>query len=80
MTFLFRFVSLLCEVLTMIILIRVVMSWFTQNQGSPLVHIVHQVTEPILSPLRRIIPRTGMVDFTPLVAVILLRVVIIFLP
>ena len=30
--------------------------------------ILHQITEPILSPLRRIIPMIGMIDITPIVA------------
>lgn len=80
MSFLFRFISLLCEVLTLLILVRVVMSWFTPGQGNPLVHFVYQVTEPVLAPLRRVIPRAGMVDFTPLVAVIMLQLIATFLP
>ena len=80
MSFLFRFISLLCEVLTLLILVRVVMSWFTQNQANPLVHLVYQVTEPFLAPLRRVIPRMGMIDFTPLVAVVLLQLIATVLP
>jgi YggT family protein len=36
--------------------------------------VLDQITEPILSPLRRIVPRIGMIDITPLVAIILLQV------
>ena len=36
--------------------------------------MLDQITEPILSPLRRIVPRIGMIDITPLVAIILLQV------
>jgi YggT family protein len=35
--------------------------------------VLDQITEPILSPLRRIVPRVGMIDITPLVAIILLQ-------
>jgi YggT family protein len=41
---------------------------------NPLIEMLDQITEPILSPLRRIVPRMGMIDITPLVAIILLQV------
>ena len=37
--------------------------------------ILYKVTEPFLAPLRRIIPKAGMLDFTPLVAIILLQLI-----
>ena len=79
MTFLFNFLGLLCEVLTMAIFIRVIMSWFSPGPTNMLANIVYQVTEPILAPLRRIIPKVGPLDFTPLVAVILLQLIIFIL-
>ena len=37
-------------------------------------HVLRQITDPILSPLRRIIPLIGMVDITPIVAIIILQI------
>ncbi len=71
MEFFFNFIRLLCEVLTFAIFIRVVLSWFVTRPNT-LTIILDKITEPILAPLRRIIPRAGMFDFTPLVAIILL--------
>lgn len=45
-----------------------------------LVNILYQVTEPILAPLRRIIPKVGLFDLTPMVAIILLQVIRYLLP
>ena len=42
---------------------------------NPLVNLVYLITEPILAPLRRIIPPLGMFDITPMVAIILISVV-----
>jgi len=42
--------------------------------------ILFRITEPILSPLRRIIPRFGVLDFSPLVAIILLQLIANLLP
>ncbi len=79
MGFLFRFLQLLCEVLTIVILLRAILSWFSPRPTNILVNILHQITEPILAPLRRIIPKVGMLDFSPLVAVLLLQLVIYLL-
>ena len=80
MTFLFNFLELLCEVLTLAILVRVILSWFSPRPTNMLTNILYQVTEPLLAPLRRIIPRVGMFDFTPLVAIILLQLITYLLP
>ncbi len=80
MTFLFNFLSVLCEVLTLLIFARVILSWFSLQPTNILVNILYRVTEPILAPLRRIIPRVGMFDFTSMVAVILLQLIAYLLP
>jgi len=73
--YLLNFLALLCEILTIIILIRVVMSWFSPQPTNIISNIIYQITEPILAPLRRIIPRVGIFDFTPMVAIILFQVI-----
>jgi len=76
---LFDFIRLLCEVLTFAIFIRVILSWFLTRPNT-LTIILDKITDPILAPLRRIIPRAGMFDFTPLVAIILLQLIANLLP
>ena len=75
MTFLVNFVELLCNVLTIAIIFRVILSWFSPRPTNRLAIVLIQITEPFLRPLRRIIPRTGILDFTPLAAIILLQLV-----
>ena len=57
----------------MAIFARAILSWFIRDPRNPLVELLDQITEPILSPLRRVVPRLGMIDITPLVAIILLQ-------
>jgi len=57
----------------MAIFVRAILSWFIHDPRNPLVELLDQITEPILSPLRRVVPRLGMIDITPLVAIILLQ-------
>lgn len=79
MTFLFNFIRILCEVLTIAIFLRVILSWF-MTRPNTLSIILDKITEPILTPLRRIIPRMGMFDPTPLAAIILLQLIASLLP
>ncbi len=80
MTFLFNFITFLCEVLSFAIILRAILSWFSPRPTNRLAIILYQITEPLLAPLRRIIPRVGMFDFTPLVAIILLQLICYLLP
>ena len=75
MVFLVSLIRVLADVLPMLILIRVVVSWHSPRSTNVLVIILHRVTEPLLAPLRHIIPRFGTRDFSPLVAVILLQLI-----
>jgi YggT family protein len=69
--FLYSFVSLLFRILQFAVLIRVVLSWVSpaQQYGNPIYTIIYQITEPILAPLRRY-TTFGMMDFSPIVALI----------
>ncbi len=75
MHFFYTFINLLLQALTFAILARVIISWLPMNPGNPIVVILVQITEPILAPLRRIIPRIGMFDLSPMIAILVLQVI-----
>jgi YggT family protein len=56
-----------------LLIIEAIFSWV--NPQAPLAPFVRALNEPLLRPLRRVIPLLGNVDLSPLVALILLRVV-----
>ncbi len=70
-----NFVDLLFQALIFAIIARALLSWFNLGPSHPLVRILYDLTEPILAPLRRVIPMIGMIDITPIVAIILLQVI-----
>ena len=75
MGYLVTFLDLLLTILGFAIIIRALLSWISIDPYNPLVQILFQITEPILAPLRRIIPPIGgMMDITPIVALIILQV------
>ena len=69
-----RFVDILIWVLTVAIFARVIVSWIAvgSRTSNPLVAFIYQITEPILAPIRRVLPRMGMIDLSPMVALLLL--------
>jgi YggT family protein len=72
--FIINFVSLLFNILTFAVFARVLMSWVPIPQNNRFVQILIEITEPILGPVRRVIPPIGMLDISPIVALLLLQV------
>jgi YggT family protein len=70
-----RFISILATVLTLAIIIRALMSWFMPANGNSLTRVLMDITEPILRPIRRVLPPVGGFDFSPILAIILIQVV-----
>jgi YggT family protein len=73
--FILRFVEVLGIILHVAILGRVIMSWLPISAEHPISVVLHQVTEPILGPIRRVLPKLGMLDFSPIVAILLIVVI-----
>jgi YggT family protein len=65
------------RVINMLILARVLMSWFVKDLRNPIAMFIYQITEPILSPIRNLLKKLGiggtMLDFSPIVALLLIQ-------
>lgn len=72
-TFLIRFISILFQLLNLAIIARVFLSWFNVRPDHPVVSFLLQITEPVLAPIRRVVPTIGMLDISPIIAIILLE-------
>lgn len=70
--FITTFFVILVRILIFAIVGRALLSWFPMNPNNPLVRVLTEITDPILEPLRRVIPRLGMIDLTPMIAIVLL--------
>ena len=75
-TVLVNFIQLLAFFLWFMLIARVVLSWTNPMGGGGVVAFIYQVTEPILAPIRRVLPATAGIDWSPLVAMLLLGVVL----
>jgi YggT family protein len=68
-------ISYLLSLFELILLARVLLSWFPNiDRSNPLIKLVFDITEPILAPIRNALPQTGMIDFSPIVLILIIQV------
>lgn len=75
MSFVYFFGITIINILTIAIFVRVIFSWFRPTGTNRFVKLVVDITDPVLTPVRRFMPKTGMFDFSPLVVILLLELV-----
>lgn len=63
----------LIQLFTLLVVIDVFLSYF-MSPFDPVRRFLDRIVEPFLRPIRRVLPQTGMVDFSPLVLIILLQI------
>ncbi len=54
------------------VIARSLLSWFPIDQSSPIYQMLHRVTDPIIDPIRKVMPQSNMIDLSPLGAIFLL--------
>lgn len=70
--FLITLIQVTANILTLVILVDVILSFFL-NPFHPLRQTLDTIVEPLLAPIRQIMPQTGMLDFSPLILLILIQ-------
>lgn len=73
-------ISLIINLFMLVVFARVLLSWFPDiDRSNPLVQAIYDITEPVLRPIREILPPTGMLDLSPLVLIVILQILRVFL-
>jgi YggT family protein len=70
---LINFVNLFTLVFYGLLLARVIMSWISPGPSGTFGVLIYDLTEPVLAPIRRVLPKSQVVDWSPLVAFFLLQ-------
>jgi YggT family protein len=65
-----QIVSLAIGVFQLLLLARILMGWINVDPYHPVVRFLYNATEPILAPVRKVIPPAGMFDLSPMVVFI----------
>ena len=71
-------ISLLASLVSLysvIIFVRVLLTWIPGlDPYNPIVQFLHQITDPVMEPARRIIPPIGMIDISPIVVMVVMSI------
>ena len=66
------FITVAAYVLLVAVIIRIIFSWTNFDPDNPIAQVIQEITEPILAPIRSVLPRIGMFDLSPMAASFLL--------
>ena len=73
-TFIQVFISLFVTALFIVVLARVLLSWINPRFEGAVARFIYDTTEPLLSPIRRVLPSTGMLDLAPMILIMVLLI------
>ena len=70
-----RLIMFVLDIYTWVIIAAAVVSWVTPNPYNPVVRLLRRLTEPVLAPIRQLLPpwKTFGLDFSPLIIILLIQ-------
>ena len=68
-----RFINILAQFIVLVVIVKVILSYF-MDPYHPVRRSLDNLVEPMLAPIRRVIPLIGMFDFSPLILIILVQI------
>lgn len=66
------YIGWLLRIFGYLIVARSLSSWFPDARRHPIVQLLYQITDPVMVPASRIIPRIGMIDISPMIVILIL--------
>lgn len=67
-------VNLLFKILKIILVSRIILSWFPHNRFNPIINLIYVLSDPILEPFRKLIKPMNGIDFSPIILFFLLNI------
>jgi YggT family protein len=68
-------IGLLVNIYFFALLAMIILSWVAPGSSHPAIHLLYQITEPVMAPFRRALPAMGGLDFSPILVFILINVI-----
>ena len=68
-------IGLAAYLMSWLIIARALLSWFPDTRNHPAVVLLYQITDPIIVPIQRLVPRMGMIDISPMIAFVVLQII-----
>ena len=57
------------------LLAMIILSWIAPGSNQPAVYLLHQITEPVMAPFRKVLPAMGGMDFSPILLFIVINII-----
>jgi YggT family protein len=68
----------LLQIYSFVVLARVLLSYFpNMDRSNPIAQFLFDITEPVLRPIREMLPSSSMIDFSPIIVFLVIRVLIV---
>lgn len=67
-------VGLLVNIYFFALLAMIILSWIAPGSNHPAIYLLHQITEPVMAPFRKVLPAMGGMDFSPILVFVLINV------
>jgi YggT family protein len=64
-----EFIGFILQIFAYLVIARALSTWFPNARQYAIVQLLYQITDPVMIPLSRIIPRIGMIDISPMILV-----------
>lgn len=64
------FIGFILQIFAYLVIARALTSWFPNSRQYAIVQLLYQITDPVMIPLSRLIPRIGMIDLSPMILVL----------
>jgi len=74
-SYLTQLISLVVTIITVVLILNALISFMPLEPWHPVKRFLNQLAEPIVRPFRNILPPTGMIDFTPMIALIVVQII-----
>jgi YggT family protein len=69
-------IASILQVFSLLLVIRAVLTWFPQvDRNNPIVKLIFQITEPVLEPVRRVLPPYNGIDFSAMAVILAIYVI-----
>ena len=74
--FIINIIELLLQLFNLALLARIILSWFPNvDRRNPVIQFLFDITEPVLRPIREMLPSSGMFDFSPMIVFLIIQVI-----
>jgi len=68
-------IALLVKIYFFALLAMIILSWVAQGSNHPAIYLLFQITEPVMAPVRKLLPPMGGLDFSPILVFVLINVI-----